>query len=297
MIEPKGVHDFLTDDEQRLLRYIDRALVYAWKTRPDGGRQLIFEEKYALAHFYDLVSRLGDHGYCIGAAAFMRVVADRKSERTVCSKVLTRLARIWRDLRAEAGLLTEASVAHFGRFVREIIGVVPRMVLEWVEDMDATDPERDLEPEPTAVIRGVLFSPDMDQRRAVKFWALAATSPLFPDRIFSDHCSPREGVMYTSYQSRAFAEFMSLAPVPAVERFAKDVLKGAGAATIMYLVADGPPVARPADPAIGRRILTDIVPHIVGKERQELVERIFAARPDDVAATDAPRSVAVHAAA
>ncbi|MBI4458248.1 hypothetical protein HY633_04760 [Candidatus Uhrbacteria bacterium] len=281
MIGSKKDSDFLTEDEYRLTVLVGRSLSCEWKAHDDGGRKLVFVDAYALNHFYDMVCRLGEpDGHRLGAAVFLCAADKRKIERSVLSKVLTRLARVLFDVRGAAGNPTEAAVAHFARFIREIVGEVPRMILEWVEDMDTDDAERDLARQPTEVIRGVLFSPSMDHRRAVRFWALAAESPLFPCRIFSDQCQPAEGEMFSAYQRRAFGTFFALAPEAAFQRFAGHVFEATKAPTVLRLVLAGTanwiPAPKPVEqPEFGRRVREDIIGSVKNAERQEALRRIF----------------------
>ncbi|HSD11970.1 MAG TPA: hypothetical protein VLC10_00280 [Patescibacteria group bacterium] len=210
-----------SDEERRLVRWLDNALIYTWKENSDGSKTLRFSCRNPLYEFFDQMMRMGDPGYALAASLFGRAVTDKNVERTVRSRLLTLLAcglhENGCDTRAE---ITETSVAHFGRFVNVLIADMPQMHVEWAEDMDADDPKRDLRKQPIAVIRGVLLSPALDQRRCVRFWELAAASPGFPLRIFSDPCPPDDGAIFSSYHRRAFGIVFALVSDVAVEKFA-----------------------------------------------------------------------------
>lgn len=203
-----------------MVRFLDNAFVCTWK-ESNAGRALEFQSKYPLYEFFDLMMRMGDKGYVLGATLFGRKVEEKNVERAVRSHLLTRLARGLHDANPDGRKEPrETTVAHFGRFVSVLIEGMPEMHLEWAEDMDTDDPMFDLRKQPTTVIRGVLLSPALDQRRCVRFWEMAAASSRFPYRIFSDPCEPDDGAIFSSYHRRAFAIVFTHAPAPAVERFA-----------------------------------------------------------------------------
>ena len=209
-----------TDEERRMIRYLDGAFVYSWK--PSGkGRKLEFSNRNPLYEFFELMMRMGDAGYALGAMLFGRKIEDGKIERAVRSRLLTHLARGLHDAYdAPTAPIKESTVAHIGRFVNALIAVMPGVHVEWAEDMDSDDPGHDQRPEPIAVIRGVFLSPSLDQRNCVKFWEMAAASERFPLRIFSEPCGPDDGIIFSSYHRRAFAIVFTVAPEPAVDKFA-----------------------------------------------------------------------------
>jgi hypothetical protein len=111
--------------------------------------------------------------------------------------------------------------------VNVLIDDMPQVHVEWAEDMDADDPKHDLRRQPIAVVRGVLLSPSLDQRKCVKFWELAAASERFPLRIFSEPCGPDDGAIFSSYHRRAFAIVLTVASEPAVDKFAGHMRRNA----------------------------------------------------------------------
>ncbi len=204
---------------RRMKRSLDSAFVYAWEGS-GRGRRLVFQNRFSLHEFFDVMTRMGDRGYLIGAAIFAHKATGGEVHRAVRSHLLTRLARIMHDdLMLPAPAVREAEVAHFGRFVDALIGDFPQLHVEWAEDMNSDAPEDGFAPEPTAVVRGVFLSPSLDQRHAVKFWDLASASARFPRRIFSDPCRPEDGTLFSSYHCRAFSFVFSHASDAAVERF------------------------------------------------------------------------------
>lgn len=218
-----GIKDFNVPesvDARRLRRCLDSAFLYAWKSS-GNGQKLEFNDRYSLHQFFDLMQRMGDEGYLLGAAIFAQRVDKGDTERAVRSHLLTRLARMLFDLDYphHRRIIRESEVAHMGRFVNPLIERLPEMHIEWAEDMNADDPLRDQSRQPTAVIRGVFLSPCLDQRRTEKFWEMASASERFPRRIFSDPCRSEDGAIFSSYQQRAFALVFSYAPEPAVVRF------------------------------------------------------------------------------
>ncbi|HTK04522.1 MAG TPA: hypothetical protein VL500_02970 [Candidatus Eisenbacteria bacterium] len=208
-----------TNEERRMNRFIDNAFVYEWKSSAKG-RTLEFSQRNPTYELFDLMMRMGDEGYVLAATLFGRKVQEKNVERAVRSHLLTRLARGLHDTHYGAGEIRETAVAHFGRFMNVLIADMAEMHVEWAEDMDAEDPAHDLHPEPIAVIRGVLLSPALDQKRCAKFWELAASSSRFPVRIFSEPCAPDDGAIFSSYHRRVIAIVFTVASDVAVERFA-----------------------------------------------------------------------------
>ena len=154
------------------------------------------------------------------ATLFDRKVAERNLERKVRSHLMTMLARGLHDsYESDRTVITETVVAHFGRFMNVLVADMPQTYVEWAEDMNTDDPMYDLQPQPIAVIRGVLLSPALDPRRCVKFWDLAAASEKFPRRIFSDPCPPEDGEIFSPFHRRAFGIVFALVSDITVERF------------------------------------------------------------------------------
>jgi hypothetical protein len=146
--------------------------------------------------------------------------------------------------------------------------------------MNTMDPENDLEPQPTAVIRGVLFAPSFDQRQAFGFWERASRSERFPDRIFSDPDHPDAGGIFSSYHLRAFGLFFSVAPEGAVSRFAAHMRDRALMKRIVEWVADlGKWIVRdrPATENERNRVFDGIVGYVDGEKRREQLQTIFRA--------------------
>lgn len=280
---PKMV--FETEIERKLRMCLERALTYEWKSRPEvegkpSGRLLVLANRFAVHEFFDLMMRNGDDGYVVGATLFARRADEM--ERPVRARFLTSLARMLRDFDGDPqGCIRESEVAHFGRFVNVLLskkGRLDGVVLAWVEDMNTSDPENDLTPQPTAVIRGVLFSPSFDQRQAFGFWERAARSARFPVRIFSDPCAPEDGLLFSSYHVRAFGLFFSVAPEGAITRFAAHMRDNAVTKTAREWVEDAGRwmvKAVPASALDRHRVFDGIVGYVDGDHRREKLRALL----------------------
>lgn len=205
---------YVSPDERRIARSLDAAFA---------------ANKFSLHEFFELVSRLGDQGYMLSAAVFARKAQESTVDRAMRSRFFTGMARALYDMNSHLrqGDVRESEVAHFGRFVNVLIADQPKMFVEWSEDMDADDAARYIPVQPTAVIRGVLLSPCLDQRRTTEFWDLSARSERFPRRIFSDPCVPEDGLIFSSYHLRAFGLVFTHATGYAVRRFATHMRENA----------------------------------------------------------------------
>ncbi len=269
-----------TDDQRRMIILFNQAIVCLWKDLPDGGRRLAFEDRFALYNFFREMSRRGDEGYLFGALLFSR--RSGELDRPIRSHVLTRLSRMHFELSRDSGEFDrpprESEVSNFGQFVNAIVPDLPEAVFEWFEDMNADDAEHGLKPQPTSLIRGVLFSSHVDQRRMQRFWELAAVSPRFPERIFHDPCPPFEGVIFTSYQLRAIGRIFAFAPVVAVQRFAAVIRDKALDRSELETYDDGrrPRVIQVRAQERDREmVFTSILGHLENLARKQLVEGVF----------------------
>ena len=207
------------------MRRAANRLAQAISLKPaETGRPRVFQSLYAIHDFFLFMARDEDRGYALGATVF-RQAADRL-ERTVRSRFLTALADVNRecldrDRMSRRGIggsslpgpdssVYESQYAEFARFVRQLLPGDATLLVAWAEDMNTDDSSQGLEMQPTALIRGVFFSPLLDQRLAVDFWDQAAVSPSFPCRVFDEPCDPDDGVMLSSYRTRVIAEVCSV---------------------------------------------------------------------------------------
>lgn len=229
---------FVSIDEQRLARHLANAFAFE-RTRTDQGVRIVFAHERAMQEFFDCIVRMGDAGHVTGATVFTDQVREKDPGREVRAALLTRFARVFYDTEygADRRPIRESEVAHAGRFVNAVVAEMPQTHLEWAEDMGDGCPECGLEPQPTAVIRGVFLSPALDQRKAAEFWKLAAASKRFPLRIFSDPCGSEEGAIFSSWHMRAFALVFTNAPEAAVERFAAHMREHAVAKMLKVFVS------------------------------------------------------------
>ncbi len=216
--------------EERRFRYrFEQAIVYELRPAPDGtGQRLVFRNSGALHDLYLSMVNGGDEGYLSGVRLFLRNAGHML--RSARSQFLNLLAGQLHLIKPTSAPLRECEVSDFARFVR---GLLPapgedvsrghfgtEILLAWAEDAHTGLPDVGVEAQPTALIRGILLAPSLDQRRAILFWDKAALSDKFPCRIFSDPCPYDEGVLFSSWHIRAFGQLFAVVPPAAVQRFA-----------------------------------------------------------------------------
>lgn len=208
-----------TPEERRILRSLDHAFDLELVTKDGEERRYVGTR--AVLDLFDALVRMGDRGHVKGATLFANRCREREIPRAARAHMLTRFALALRDADTPNARTTlrESEVAHAGRFVSSFVRELPVVVLEWAEDANDGDVNSGLEPQPTAVIRGVLLSPSFDHREAVEFWRMSAASARFPVRIFSDPCRSEEGTVFSSWHLRAFSLLFTHAPMEAVTRF------------------------------------------------------------------------------
>ncbi len=266
-----------TDEERRLIVNVNEAVNCRWEEA--GGaprRRLAFERGYALNAFYDQMCRMGEHGFLFGALLFARRADEL--ERQVKSHLLTRMIRAQYDWQDQRRPVRESEVSHAAAFINALVSDLTETVHEWVEDMNTDDPHYDLEPQPTAVIRGVLFSVNLDQRKTSRFWGLAAESPRFPDRVFFDPCPPANGSIFMPYHVKVIGNIFSLAPEAAVRRFSRVIKEKAVNKAVLAGSDDNRKFWTELHPAsdIERKNILSSILAAVSNERRPLVAEIFA---------------------
>lgn len=223
---------FLSDDVRRLVRMAKRLFVgergdrYKWVPKPAGGCEFVQPGINATHDFYKEMERRHGEGLVDGAFAYMSAVEELVVERQASSCVLKLCACKLQHNNYENQPLVERHVADFGVFAKVLTKENPKMLLDWIVDMNTHDPEHDLIKQPTALPRGILFA--CDHRVAASFWESAAAEPNFPDRIFSDPCAQEDGEgvsCFSPFQIRNFSTFFSVAPDAAFERFSQHLAK------------------------------------------------------------------------
>lgn len=280
-----------TREEKRYINLLVSALQFRWEDDATDSRRryLHFINWNAAERWYAAVTNGGDSGLTIGAASFRAWYHERPDktrlpfdeERAVVSRFFNLIARIYVSPSEEASEgLRESSVAHFGAFLNQLIedSVFAKVILDWVEDADTTNPRFDLSPQPTALLRGVLMSQRLEVKRSRRFWNLAAASEHFPLRVFSDPCSPLEGAFLASWHHRYLARLFAGMSEGAVERFAGHL--GREAKTMLVLDYDEKRKRRlvksvPLDPLIRRNAFEGIVGYLDNGPRRALVERLL----------------------
>lgn len=267
-----------TDEERRLIINFNEAIDCRWEETTGGApkRRLVFGRSFAANHFYEQMCRMSEHGFLFGALIFARRAGEL--ERQVKSHILTRLIRAQYDWESGCRPVRESEVSHAAGFINALISDMTETIFEWVEDMNTDDPYYDLEPQPTAVIRGVLFSVNLDQHKTNRFWGLAAESPRFPDRVFYDPCPPANGSIFMPYHIKVIGSIFSLAPETAVRRFCR-VIKDRAVNKGVLICEDNNRKFRteihPASDIERQNILAGILGN-VSNERRPLVAEIFA---------------------
>lgn len=266
-----------SDEERRLIVSFNELMENRWESRPDGSRKLVFDRSNAVMSCYEQMNRMSERGFLFGALLFMRRAGEL--ERQVRSHILTRLMRAYHDMMDNGRPVRESEVSHAASFINAIMGDMMDVVLAWTEDMNTDDPYYDLESQPTAVIRGTLFSSNIDQRKACRFWEMAAESPRFPERIFCDPCPPANGSIFMPYHTRILGLIFSIVPESVVRRFARVIKERAVNKGILLNEDDNRRfrvVVMPASENEIRAVQGNIVGHITDNDRRQLVASIFA---------------------
>jgi hypothetical protein len=266
-----------SDEERRLIISFNESLEHRWEPQPNGARRLVFERSCSLMNFFEQMNRMSERGFLFGALLFSRRAGEL--DRQFRSHILTRLVRTYHDMVDNGRPVRESEVSHAATFIDALIGDLTEMVLEWTEDMNTDDPHFDLVSQPTAVIRGTLFSTNIDQRKTGRFWGLAAASERFPERIFCDPCPPANGSIFMPYHTRVIGLIFSIAPEPAVRRFAEVVKQRAVHKGILLNEDDNRKhrvVIMPASENEIRSVQGNIVNHIADDSRRQLVASIFS---------------------
>lgn len=230
----------MTDEGRLLIRLLKDAILYEW-VECESGRTLKFLHLSRSGEFSEAMMRYDDRGYAAGAKFFMGAVVETGLERAVCSNLLTKMAGSHHDQlnNGHDAPVFEREVSFFGRFVRHLQQELPQNVIDWTEDLNTDDPWHDLKSQTTEFIRGVLFSPAIEQRRCLSFWEGAARAKRFPLRIFSDPCDARDGVIFSSYHSRVIGAVFSLVSSIALERLVCHMRECATHKFFLRSVGDG----------------------------------------------------------
>ena len=267
-----------SDDRRRLDRHLTAAFMYE-RTQTVEGERVTFAHPRAMHDFFDAIARLGGDACKLGAVLFMERCVAQDAPRDVRAALLTTYARVLHDVyKADSPYIREAEVAHAGSFVGAIISEMPRMILEWIEDMADGVLSVALDVQPTSVIRGVLLSPMLDQRRAMEFWTFAGSSMRFPLRVFFDPCLPDEGALFSSWHYRAFASVFSTASEAVVERFVTNMIARAVWKTAYGFVSERRErfvFRKPVEDDDRRNAFLAITGHVRPPDRREFVAKLY----------------------
>jgi hypothetical protein len=184
--------------------------------------------------FCDAVAREREMAYPLAAQIIATRLLTQTVPRALRSLLLTVLAR-WpfEALGRHSRTLQGKHVAHFAQVLRHMEERA-RYYVEWFEDMgngiplsgDKVEHVREdgqwfLAPQSTRMMRGILFASRV-KRDMDLFWKLAAETPSFPERIFTDPGDYDRRCCYmTQVQMAQLAAFFTFAPEAAVRRFAR----------------------------------------------------------------------------
>jgi len=177
----------------------------------------------------DAVSRQRETAYPMAAELVADMVCCEEVPRELRSVILTALARWPYDYNPRIGTCIKGrSVAHFAEVLNLTSGICAEVYVEWFEDMGSGIAVRGgevgewvLQPQPTRVMRGVLFDARLQNRGMTQFWELATESDRFPVQLFTDPGDNDACSCYlTTEQMRQMSSFIALAPEEAVMRFA-----------------------------------------------------------------------------
>jgi len=179
----------------------------------------------------DAVSKRREAAYPIAAELVAEMVCCNEVPRGLRSVILTALARWSHDYNPPTGRpIRGRSVAHFAEVLNATSIACAEVYVQWFEDMGsgiAVDGgelgEWVLQPQPTRVMRGILFDARLQNEGMANFWKLAAKSERFPVQLFTDPGDHKAHSCYlTTENMRQMSSFIALAPESAVMRFATE---------------------------------------------------------------------------
>ncbi len=214
-----------------LFRNALRGSLEFWR-ESDGNSSNAYNK--VLGTFHELceaVSHRRDEAYPIAAELVAEMVCCDEMPRNLRSVILTALARWPYDYNVSSGVpIRGRSVAHFAEVLNATSIVCAEVYVQWFEDMGSgiaveggEVSEWVLQPQPTRVMRGVLFDARLQNEGMAKFWNFAAVSERFPVQMFTDPGDHTAHSCYlTTEQMRQMSSFIALAPEPAVMRFATE---------------------------------------------------------------------------
>jgi hypothetical protein len=186
-----------------------------------------------LMHFHELcssVSRQREQAYPIAASLVKEMLCCDGVPRKLRSIILLALARWYHDHDTHLGsYITGRAVSHFAEVLNLTAQECAEVYVQWFEDIGygirvpgSKKGYWMMLPQPTRVMRGILFDARLQNNGMNKFWRLAAESKKFPKQLFTDPGDNERWECYlTTAQLRQMGSFIALAPEVAVKRFAK----------------------------------------------------------------------------
>lgn len=190
----------------------------------------------AFTPFCELMTRRHNESYGIAAEIIGSELDNVSVPRGLRSVILTALARWTYESVPGKAAIQGRIVSHFGQILSHSAKAHPEMYVEWFEDMGhgiplahetGEPPEQGyyewlLAPQPTRVLRGILFASRLREGVMDEFWRRAARSEFFPERIFTDPGDfEDQACLLTPMQLAQLAVFYTHAPEEAVQRFAR----------------------------------------------------------------------------
>lgn len=216
------------DDIVRLQLDIKAAIAHVMAHDTAHSHPMSTTFQWASVHGPDGYTELGEH--------FVDIIGALQAPRRVTSLLIMDLVTSMREATG-FGPFREKVVSHATPFMNVLVREVPRVLLDWVEDMVTNFATLGLVRQPLAMISGTLFAPMFNQSEAsalwtfrparapyrivrMPFWDQAARSSSFPKEIFSEPCSWDEGSTFSPHRLRMFASIFSLASDTVVKTFA-----------------------------------------------------------------------------
>ncbi|MFH1047196.1 MAG: hypothetical protein V1738_02735 [Patescibacteria group bacterium] len=205
-----------------------KAQIFWEETDGNDGRS--YDRLHGIFHdVCQQVSRDQDNGYPIFAELVAEQLCCAEVPRNLRSVVLSVLARWLYEITAQCGQpIRGRSVSQFAIVLNATSDVCAQTYVEWFEDMHLGIAVEGgqvgnwvLQPQPTRVMRGILFDARLQNVGMTRFWELAAKAANFPERLFTDPGDNDARSCYlTTMQMKQLSSFIALAPEAAVLRFA-----------------------------------------------------------------------------
>jgi hypothetical protein len=214
-----NLHSFRngTEEQRQWLRAAQLATEWIPGTG-EGNRPVEWQNFHAIHALGNRALSRGPEGTRQIAWALLEL-GLKELPRPVRSGLLTLLVRLNLEGRFECqDYPTDGSVSAFGPMVMDLVAASETLVLEWLADLSVGSPLAGLDPQPSPIIRGLFLAPSASLIKVSGFWEAALELPEFPERIFIDPSHATNGIVFSAYLIRRFAEFFDYGPRAALER-------------------------------------------------------------------------------